>query len=416
MACDAGRDPIPFRRARRAAVLAALLPGLLGCPAGDASREPGGAGQEAAADRPRTPAGREGAIGLMLLRKGDLAGAEPSLLEAIRQSPGDPRLLEALGFLYSHTDRLQKAEQMYRAAILAAPGSPGAHLGLAEVLIDTGRNVEALKALEEARRLDPDNHQAQVKEALMLQQTGRAGEAAAKARAVIARRPGEIEAHYVLGLSLEVEGDLEGAASEFERVVEGKPDHLGALSHLVTVATRLGRPQDAERARQAHRAALLERRVEERVRGHRLKGVEAFNREDYVAALVEFETIAREDPSDDQAPLYIGSALIALGRRDEARAALARSLALQPRSERALMELGRLEALEDRLDAAVTALRQAIEVNPDFAEPHYFLAAVHAARGEMDEARAETRRYEDLKARSQGAAMEIVAPETGERP
>jgi len=203
--------------------------------------------------------------------------------------------------------------------------------------------------------------------------------------------------------------------AEFELVVKGKPGHLGALSHLVTVATRLGRPKDAERARQAHREALAQSRIEERVRGHRLKGVEAFNREDYDTALLEFETIAREDPSDYQAPLYIGSALIALGRLEEARVALAKSLQLQPRNERALMELGRLEALQDRLDAAVAALQQAIAVNPEFAEPHYFLAAVHAARGEMDSARAETQRYEELKARSQGAAMEIVTPESGER-
>jgi Flp pilus assembly protein TadD len=92
--------------------------------------------------------------------------------------------------------------------------------------------------------------------------------------------------------------------------------------------------------------------------------------------------------------------------------ALAKSLALQPRNERAFMELGRLEALENRLDEAVTALRQSIALNPEFAEPHYFLAGVLAARGEVDAARVETRRYEELKARSRGSAMEII-PEGG---
>ena len=389
-----------------------LLLGLCGCPSGDVSKPAGVADSGQGQDPRDRTAGREAAIGLGLLRQGDLGGAEPALLEASRRAPGDARLLEALGFVYRRTDRLQKAEETYRAAIQAAPGSATAHLGLAEVLSDSGRNPEALDAVQEARRLDPGNVQARVKEALLLQRTGRPAEAAEKARALVADRPGEIEAHYILGLALEDQGDLKAAATELERVVEGDPGHLAALSRLVTLDTRLGRPRDAERAREAHRKALAQRRVEDKVRGHRLKGVEAFNREDYAAALSEFEVIAREDPSDYQAPLFIGSSLIALGRRDEARKALARSLELQPRNERALMELGRLEALENRLEEAATALRRAIALNPEFAEPHYFLAGVLAARGEIDAARAETRRYEELKARSRGSAMEIV-PEGG---
>jgi tetratricopeptide (TPR) repeat protein len=347
----------------------------------------------------------------LLLRRGDLAGAEPALLLASRRAPRDARLLEALGAVYGRTDRWQKAEEAYRAAIQAAPGSLGAHLGLAQVLLDTGRYPEALEAMVEARRLDPQSREAQVKEALLLLRTGQVSEAKSKAGAVLSARPGDVEARYVLAQALEQAGELEGAAAELGRVLQGQPDHLGALSHLATVASRLGRTEEAERARQAHRDALARRRIEERVRGHRLKGVEAFNREDYQAALVEFETIAREDPSDFQAPLYIGSTLLALGRREEARRALARSLEIEPRNERALMELGRLEALEDRLDAAVDAFRRAIAVNPEFAEPHYFLAAVHTARGEREAALQETRRYEELRARSQGSAMEIVPPE-----
>lgn len=391
---------------------AVLLLGLYGCPAGDASKSERVAEAVRGQDPSGGMGGREAAIGLGLLRQGDLAGAEPALLLASRKAPQNARLLEALGFVYRHTDRLQKAEETYRAAIQAAPSSATAHLGLAEVLSESGRNPEALDAVLEARRLDPASVPARVKEALLLQRTGRPAEAAAKARALVADKPGEIEAHYILGLALEDQGDLKGAATELERVVEGDPGHLGALSRLVTLNTRLGRPREAERAREAHRNALAQSRVEEKVRGYRLKGVEAFNREDYAAALTAFEAIAREDPSDYQAPLFIGSSLIALGRRDEARKALAKSLALQPRNERALMELGRLEALENRLDEAVTALRQSIAVNPEFAEPHYFLAGVLAARGDGDAARAETRRYEELKARSQGSAMEIV-PEGG---
>ena len=392
------------------ALPALLLLTLAGCPAGDSA----GTRQPTA-----VTAGRPGSAadpvqsGLGLLRRGDLEGAEPHLLEGLRRSPHDPRLLEALGLVYARTDRWRKAEEMYRASLEAMPGRAGALLGLATVLIDTGRYPEALQVLEDVRRADPDNPAPQVKQALLLMRTARSVEAAAAARAVIGRRPREVEAHYVLGLALEDQGDLEGAAAAFGRAAELDPGHLGALSHLQTVAVRRRRPEAAERFRQAHRAALLRRRVEERVRGHRLKGVEAFNRADYATALVEFEAIARQDPDDFQVHLYLGSTLIALERRSEARAAIGRSLQLQPRNERALMELGRLEAMEEHLDAAVSALRQAIVINPEFAEPHYYLAGIHAARGEAAAADDERRRYQELRARSQGAAMEIVAPGMG---
>ena len=143
------------------------------------------------------------------------------------------------------------------------------------------------------------------------------------------------------------------------------------------------------------------------MRDHRLRGVDLFNREDFSGALLEFQTIAKDDPNDPQVHLYIGSALIALNRLDEARTALERSLALQPRSERALMELGRLEALQNHLDASVLALRRSIDVNPEFAEPHYFLAGVLTAQGDGEGARQEMLRFQELKARSPASAMEI---------
>jgi Flp pilus assembly protein TadD len=144
--------------------------------------------------------------------------------------------------------------------------------------------------------------------------------------------------------------------------------------------------------------------------------VEAFNRGDYRAALDAFLAIAREDPRDPQVHLHLGSTHLALGEHARARQALERCLELQPRNERALAELGRLHALGNRLDEAVRVLQEAISANPEFAEPHYYLAGVHMARGEADLFRMEMRRYEELRARSQGSAMEMVPGAGGVRP
>jgi tetratricopeptide (TPR) repeat protein len=350
------------------------------------------------------------AEGIRLTREGDLGGAEPQLLKALQQDPDNLRVLDALGFVYGHTDRWQKAEETYRRMLVLAPGAPGALYGLSNTLSDMGRYQEALDTLNELLRRDPENPQARLKEAMLLDRLGRPQEAERSARALTGRDPKNAEAWYVLGLALQDLGDMPGAAAALEQTTALQPDHVGALNRLAAVYARLGRQADATRAREAHQAALSRQRVEERVRDHRVRGVEAFNRQDYAGALAEFAIIAREDPKDPQVYLYTGSALMALGRYDEARAALTRSLDLQPRNERTLMELGRLEALQEHLDAAVARLRQAIAVNPEFAEPHYFLAGIHTARGETDAARSEMSRFEELKARSPGAAMELAGP------
>ncbi|OLC53529.1 MAG: hypothetical protein AUH92_05855 [Acidobacteria bacterium 13_1_40CM_4_69_4] len=275
------------------------------------------------------------------------------------------------------------------------------------MFVDTGRYDEAQATLADVLRRDPGNLTARLKGALLDARLGRAAEAEAGAREVIARRPASAEAHYVLGLALEERAAFVEAADEMGRVQRLVPGHPGALSHLVTIETRLGRPAEAAAWRKTQQEALARLHVENRVRDHRLKGVEAFNRDDYPAALQEFLAIAKEDPDDPQVYLHLGSTYIALGSLDEAKRALDRCLAIDPRNDRALAELGRLHALANRLDDAVEALTKAIAVNPEFAEPHYYLAGVYMARGEPDRFQQEMKIYNDLRARSPGSALEV---------
>ncbi len=331
--------------------------------------------------------------GLQLFRQGDLKGAEAHLAGALRGAPRDKRLLEALGSIYARTDRWKQAEESFRAALLVEPAAIGARLGLASVCIDTGRYDEAAAILAEVKRRDPGNSIACLKAALLDARLGRVAEAEAGAREVIARQPANPEAHYVVH-------DL-------------APSHLGALSHLVTIGTRLGRKDEADRWRRAQQEALSRAHVEERVRDHRIKGVAAFNREDYRTALLEFQTIAREDPGDPQVHLHLGSTRIAQGDLEEARREFELCLSLDPRDDRALAELGRAYAKANRMDEAIEALRKAIAINPRLAEPHYYLAGIYMARGEQDDSRKEMTIFNDLQSRSQGAALEV---QTGDPP
>jgi Flp pilus assembly protein TadD len=351
--------------------------------------------------------------GIELLRQGDLKGAEPHLAGALHAAPNDRRILEALGTIYARTDRYRQAEESFRAALRVEPTSLGAQLGLAAVLIDTGRYDEAAGLLAEAQKRDAENPVVRLRSAFLDVRRGRAKEGEIGARAVVGRQPENPEAHYVLGLALEQQGVLQDAAGEMRRVHELAPSHRGALMHLVTIETRLGHKEKADQWRTLQQEALFRAHVEERVRDHRIKGVAAFNREDYRTALAEFQAIAAEDPRDAQVHLHLGSTYIGLGDLEQAKRELELSLALDPRSDRAYAELGRAEAKANRLDEAIGALKKAVAINPQLAEPHYYLAGVYMARGEPERYQEEMKIFQDLQSRSQGAALEVTS---GDRP
>jgi len=397
--------------ARTATTLFALavVPLLWACGPGGGTSAP--ATERRADDGPIRPASLE--TGLQLYRQGDLKGAEAQLASALRGAPRDRRVLEALGSIYARSDRWKQAEESFRAALLLEPASIGARIGLASVCIDTGRYDEAAAILAEVRQRDPENPVAGLKGALLDARMGRSAEAEAGARRVIARQPANPEAHYVLGLALERKGALVEAAGEMRRVHDLSPSHLGALSHLVTIATRLGRGDEAVGWRRTQQEALSRAHVEERVRDHRIKGVAAFNSENYRTALLEFQTIARQDPGDPQVHLHLGSTYIALDDLEGARRELELCLSLDPGNDRALAELGRAYAKANRMDEAIGALRKAIAMNPQLAEPHYYLAGIYMARGEQDLFQKEMTIFNDLQSRSPGAALEV---QTGDRP
>jgi tetratricopeptide (TPR) repeat protein len=399
--------PPPVLRLARAvpALVAILVVIVWACRSGGEAPQPGAGGSEKAGGT--APTGETARTGFSLLHQGDLKGAEPYLVSALKGAPRDRRILEALGTIYARTDRWKMAEESFQSALAAEPASIGARLGLAAIYVDTGRYDEAVAALNDVRRKDPENFVARVKGALLDVRLGRVAEAEAGARAAISRNSDSAEAHYVLGLALEQKGALDEAAAEMRRVHDLSPAHLGALSHLVTIETRLRHGAEAARWRAAQQEALSRAHVEERVRDHRIQGVAAFNREDYTTALQEFQMIAREDPGDAQVHLHLGSTYIALGKLAEATSELERCLSLDPRNDRALVELGRAQALDNRLEEAIATLQKAVDVNPQFPEPHYYLAGIYRARGDEERYRQEMKTFGDLQSRSQGSALEV---------
>jgi protein O-GlcNAc transferase len=96
-------------------------------------------------------------VGVLLARKGELAGAEKSLDEALRLKPSWAQAYLALGHLYFWQARYADAERSFGRAATHSPESVEALFNLATARDRQRRWGDALPPLKAARRLAPDN-------------------------------------------------------------------------------------------------------------------------------------------------------------------------------------------------------------------------------------------------------------------
>lgn len=103
-------------------------------------------------------------------------------------------------------------------------------------------------------------------------------------------------------------------------------------------------------------------------------------------ALMQARAVQEAVPGHPQAQLLIGQALRRLGDLKGARAVLAPLAAAQPRSAATAMELGLVAALSGENGLAVSSLRRATRLKPDFAPAWTELAFALRTAGQEDEA------------------------------
>lgn len=96
------------------------------------------------------------ALGNALDQSGDWAAARPALERALALTPGDPRLLNQLGYgMADRGERLDHATALLTQALAVQPESAAISDSLGWAHFRAGRTDRALLALERARVLDP---------------------------------------------------------------------------------------------------------------------------------------------------------------------------------------------------------------------------------------------------------------------
>jgi tetratricopeptide (TPR) repeat protein/predicted AlkP superfamily phosphohydrolase/phosphomutase len=269
--------------------------------------------------------------------RGDTAGAERYLLEAIRVDPADSRSLTRLGHLKEKSGRPEEALALYRRAVEANPENAEASNYIGNILRERGDLAGAERAYRNSVEADPKYAGGCNNLGLLLQQTGRPDEAVALYRKGLEEAPDSALLHNSLCSLLMVKGELDEAESSVRRALEIEPGMAEALNNLGIIQALRGRNE-----------ASLES-FEKAVRADPGMADAHFNlakasliRKDFEHALDHFRKASDLDPAHLDAALGAGETAFRMGRRDDALRYFRRANALRPgipRVEARLKEL-----------------------------------------------------------------------------
>ena len=322
-----------------------------------------------------------------------------------------------LGLRQARRGRLDEAAATFKAALDIAPGNRSARYNYARVLLALGRSKEALAELQRLADASPGDSAVALSLIEARFASGASGRALEDARAfadaasdagalavlgrVLRRSSQPRLAEAVLGRALRLSADSPEAWLESSRLRQ----HLGDLDGAVAAGQRAARlAPDSLEAALGYAEALISAQLYERARSHLAGpgrafdshpehaytlGAALFGLHRYLEAAVAFEKAAAADPAWSTARFFLGTSWLAAGEPRRAVEAYRAAIAADPRNPLPLVYLAR--AYDDLgpefATSAVSAARQALQIDPHNVECLTRVARQALAEGRLDEAR-----------------------------
>ncbi len=289
--------------------------------------------------------------------------AEQSCAMALNLNPNLDVVYTALGDLYTATGHHDKAEEAYLGALSIDPTSAVSLIGLGEVYRLQQRPEEAEASLRKASGLRPGDWTAYNALGIFLFRSGRYLEAAQQSRNVVALDTTNFKAYDNLGSALLLAGEFPLAEAAFQRALEIRP-RATTYSNLGLLLYYQGRFDDAVDA--------LRHAVEHAQKDyltHSNLGDALWSGGDTLAAFNEFavaETLALDALAVNSNDAFVLMDLAwintMLGRHEEARALIEKSLMLVPEDPYVHYIEGLMFNKNGDDQAAMGALKQAIKL------------------------------------------------------
>jgi tetratricopeptide (TPR) repeat protein len=318
--------------------------------------------------------------------KGDYAKAQTEVEAALRADPRFAAGYELEGRIQFRQQQFEPALATLRKAVELDPGLLDAQLTLGEVLLVMGRLEEA------SAKADLFLARRQSAEALLLKAAverahGKAREALAWCAKAMAKEPGRPEA-YLLAAQLDVEtGALEQAAAVLREGAGKVKDSMPLEVSLAQVYVAQKKNDLAEKTV----ANLVARHPREA--NLRLVLAEYYSRQGkQKEAENELRAAVGLNPAEEQVRVQLVDFLLARGRAAEAEAELTKGIAASRPGYLLRTRLARLYRVTGRPDAALSAYRAAIDLDPrrpEAAAARNELANLYLEMNQPDKALAE---------------------------
>lgn len=387
------------------------------------------------------------ALALQYHRQGNLAEAERLYREILHVDPNQPDALHLLGALAYQAGRSDVAVEYLRQSLALQPANANAHSDLGLVLMQQGLGEQALDHLRQALQLRPGHPEATLNLGNLLTQRGELDQAADCFRQLLRLYPGHIEAlvnlsntlvrqsrpaeaiplyqqalqlcpdhpqaYNGLGYALEALGRLDEAATSYRHCLALQPGHLAALLNLANVFRKQGQRDEA--------IAVLQQALSIQpghADAHNTLGVLLQDRGHLDEAVAHHRRAMQLNPQCIEACTNLGNALVKLDQWDEARTCYQEALRLQPNHPDgcngmgnvlrmregkveeatllyqkclqrfpqhvpALVNLGIVRQVQERLDESAAHYRQALQIDPACSEAHLGLAQLALLQGDF---------------------------------
>jgi tetratricopeptide (TPR) repeat protein len=191
-------------------------------------------------------------------------------------------------------------------------------------------------------------------------------------------------------------GRIGDAAREYRRVLEVDPQSFEANLQLGIATKRMEdarfeNERDYSESR-GHLTAALDIRADD-PRPHFYLGEIEFTLGNYSRTIDRLSVATRLDPSGEAAHEMMGLALLELGRPGEGKAALERTLEINPGNAKANLEIGKLYEKERRNALAIRHLEAALAAGPNLDMATYILQRLYYDEGQYAESEAKCREF-----------------------
>jgi tetratricopeptide (TPR) repeat protein len=324
-------------------------------------------------------------------------GLDADVRAAILKSRGEaiaqPKSAEASGrlgmVLHAHTF-YQPAALAYRRAVRLAPNDFRWRYYLALCLEKNGQLDEAVASITAGLRIRPEYAPAILKRAELLLKLGRFPKSAAVLEPFLAKNTGSPLALYFLGRVKFAQGDFAAADNLYRRATQAWPAFGSAWFGLGETGKRLGRSAEAEKDYQlaetykdgyppaADELFLQMARLATGIETRLAEAKNLVNKREFDQASSIYKEVLQQYP--DNLDALVNLLYMALypnqATPEEVEDLYQRARTANPRLPEVYLYHGTALAAEGKYDEAVAEIEKAIQLKPNNAEAHAWLADV----------------------------------------